>query len=151
MKVPAGISDGQRLRVVGKGQCGCCNGTNGNLYVQVHVKESDLFIRSGNDITIEKFPISILTASLGGKVDIPTLNGYKKMAIPAGIRSGTKFRLQGQGIAGKGDFYVEVIIQPLANLSAADKDVLQKLEAAAKKNDNDNLADITKKAKSFYQ
>ena len=151
VKVPAGISDGQRLRVVGKGQCGCCNGTNGNLYVQVHVKESDLFIRSGNDITIEKFPISILTASLGGKVDIPTLNGYKKMAIPAGIRSGTKFRLQGQGIAGKGDFYVEVIIQPLANLSAADKDVLQKLEAAAKKNDNDNLADITKKAKSFYQ
>lgn len=52
VKVPVGISNGQRLRVVGKGQCGCCGGANGNLYVLVHVQDSDLFIRSGNDVML---------------------------------------------------------------------------------------------------
>lgn len=153
VKVPAGINNGQRLRVVGKGQCGVCGGEDGNLYVRIRAQSSDVFDKIENDVYLNNFPISPIVATLGGKIEVPTLNGYKTLSIPAGTRNGQKFRISGQGCAspnGTGDFYVVVSIEPFDALTHEQKHQLEELQKTLSEKNNSKLVKLRENAEKFY-
>ncbi len=135
--IPAGINHGQHIRIPGKGERGLNGGPNGDLYLEVHVKKHDLFIREGNDIHIS-IPISFVDAALGMEVDIPTVYGDVSMKIPAGIQPGTKLRLKSKGVkdvrGNIGDQYVEVNINTPSNLSKEQIELLEKYQKLEGKN-----------------
>ena len=110
VKVPAGVDNGVRLRLQGKGGAGINGGANGDVYLEFMVKDHPLFVRDDKDIYLN-LPITITEAVLGCKKDIPTLSGKVKLTIPAGSEAGDKHRLKGKGIESingrtKGDMYV---------------------------------------------
>ena len=113
IKIPAGIQSGQQIRVSGKGERGINGGPNGDLYIEILVSRHESFVRDGNDIRVI-VPISAVDATLGCKVDVPTVYGDVELNIPAGTQHGTQFRMRGKGVKtarGEGDQYVEVHIE----------------------------------------
>ena len=132
VKVPAGVDNGSKVRVAGKGQPGFGGGKDGDLYLRIHVAPHPEFWREGADIYTE-VPITIYDAVLGAQVEVPTLKGHARMTVPAGTASGQKFRLQGKGatVLGskgkKGDEYVIVNIVPPKKLSSAQKKAFEEL------------------------
>ena len=136
VKIPVGIEDGQRLRLAGMGDASTEGGPNGDLYIFIHVKEHDFFIRHGNDIICE-VPITFAKAALGGDVEIPTLNGKKSIKIPAGTQNGKVFRLKGEGINNPrgyapGDQLVKIIIEVPTNLNDTQQELLRKFDESLK-------------------
>lgn len=129
--IPAGISDGQTIRVSGEGEAGASGGRAGDLYLNIRVKEDKNFQRSGDDI-ISQVIISPAQAALGTKININTIDGEGDLKIPAGTQSGKIFKIHGKGMphlegSGKGDQLVEVIVKIPANLSAKEKKLYQEL------------------------
>jgi curved DNA-binding protein len=115
VKIPAGIPSGKKLRVAGKGIEGKSGGPAGDLYLQVSIRTHPVFDREGDDITVEK-EIGFSEAVLGTTIEVPTLEGTKKVKVSPGTQSHTKLRLRGLGIphfqgTGKGDEYVKVIVR----------------------------------------
>ena len=115
VKIPRGIPSGKRLRLTGKGIEGKNGGPPGDLYLQVSIAEHPIFSREGDDLIVEK-EINFSEAVLGTTIEVPTLEGMKKVKIPPGTQSHTKMRLKGLGIPhfqkeGKGDEYVKVIVR----------------------------------------
>ena len=130
VKIPAGIEEGQSIRLRGKGHVGR-SGRAGDLLIKVHVLEDQVFTRKGKDVYVtEKIPYT--TAILGGEAEFQTLYGRVKCQVPAGSQSGTKMRLRGKGIAaskgGKGDEYVTLQIAVPKNVSEKEKELLRELE-----------------------
>ena len=132
LKVPAGVKEGQTLRVRGKGAPGSFGGPPGDLMVRVHVAASRTFGRKGNDLTL-KIPITYTEATLGTKIDVPTLNGEVKVKIPSGTPSGKTFRVRGKGIVpdkGRaGDLLVTVEVAVPKKVSKDEKALLEELAA----------------------
>lgn len=129
IKIPAGIDDGQRLRVAGKGEPGINGGPPGDLYIVFHVKPHEFFHRDGDDIYCE-MPITFVQAALGDEIEVPTLHGKVKLKIPAGTQSHTKFRLRGKGVPnvrgnGIGDQHVIVKIVTPKKLTEKQKQLLR--------------------------
>lgn len=132
LKIPAGIDNGQILRVSGQGDAGLNSGPNGDLNVSVTVRPHELFTRSGNDIFCE-IPISYAQAVLGDKVTVPTIKGKVEYEIPEGTQSGTKFRLRGEGVKylgreSYGDQYVTVVVEVPKRLTKQQKELLKKFD-----------------------
>lgn len=130
VKIPAGIEDGKRLKLKGKGSPSM-TGKRGDLYLKVRVRPEDGYELKGRDIYYDH-PVDLYTAVLGGKTTVPTLKGKVKLNIPAETESGRLFRLAGQGMPvmgnGKqGDFYVRTKIDLPKNLSTKEKELFQKL------------------------
>jgi molecular chaperone DnaJ len=137
LKIPAGIEDGHSLRLSGEGKPGLKGGPRGDLYVVVHIKPHEIFVRRGDNILYET-QISFPQAALGTKIDVPTLDGEAKLKIPAGTQSGTIFRLKRKGVPhlhgwGKGDQFVNVVVQTPTKLSKHQKKILAELEKELKK------------------
>ena len=137
IKVPAGAEEGTNLRVMGEGEAGEKGVESGDLYVLIHVKEHEIFERHGDDIYV-KVPIPFTMASLGGEVEVPTLEGRAKLKIPAGTQNNTIFRMKGHGIPylhghGKGNENIEVIIDVPEKLSKKQKELLREFEKESKK------------------
>jgi len=133
IKIPAGINDGESIRLNGYGEAAPNNGMSGDLYVRIHIKKNKYFSRDGFDVFTE-YEISYPQAVLGDKVEIETLDGIEKIVIPEGIESGQMIRLKGKGIPylrqkGRGDHYVKIKIRIPKHLS---KDVKRKLEELKK-------------------
>ena len=129
IKIPAGIQSGQQIRVAGKGERGVNGGPNGDLYIEVLVSRHPSFVRDGNDIRIS-IPVSAVDATLGCKVDVPTVYGDVELQIPEGTQHGTQFRLRGKGVKtsrGQGDQYVEVRIEIPTNLSREERNLYEKI------------------------
>ncbi len=131
VKIPAGVDDGNRLRVSEKGEQGIRGGQAGDLYVIINVKPSKIFIRDGNDVTL-KVPISFTQAALGDEVKIPTLEGDITLKIPAGTQSNTKFKMKGKGFPyldgyGKGDQFIIAIVQTPTKINKEQKKLLEEL------------------------
>jgi molecular chaperone DnaJ len=132
VKVPAGVDDGDRIRLSGEGEAGRNGGPPGDLYVEIRVNPHKLFARDGTDLACE-VPISIGTATLGGEVELPTLDGNVSLKVPAGTQSGKTFRLRGKGVvtvrdARTGDLFAKVLVETPVNLTSEQKDLLNKLE-----------------------
>ena len=132
VKVPAGVDDGDRIRLSGEGEAGRNGGPPGDLYVEIRVNPHKLFTRDGADLACE-VPISIATATLGGEVELPTLDGNVSLKVPAGTQSGKTFRLRGKGVvtvrdARMGDLFAKVSVETPVNLTSEQKDLLQQFE-----------------------
>ncbi len=133
LTIPAGIDDGQILRVTGKGDCGTNGGPSGNLNVQVHVRPHPVFVREGYDIHCE-IPITYAQACMGDEITVPTIDGNVRFNIPEGTQNGTRTRLKGKGVKhlqrdSRGDQYVKVNIEVPKNLSKEQKKILKDFEA----------------------
>lgn len=131
VRIPPGISSGKKLRVAGKGTEGRNGGPPGDLYLQISIKEHPIFTREGDDIVVEK-EIAFSEAVLGTTVEVPTLEGPKKMKIPPGTQSNTKMRLRGQGVphfrgSGKGDEYVKVIVKVPRKVTDKSRKLIEEL------------------------
>ncbi|WP_028399253.1 molecular chaperone DnaJ [Ectobacillus panaciterrae] len=129
IKIPAGIDDGQQIRVSGKGEAGVNGGPAGDLYVVIRVRDHEFFERNGDDVLCE-MPLTFAQAALGDEVEVPTVHGKVKLKIPAGTQTGKQFRLKGKGAPnvrgyGQGDQYVIVRVVTPANLTARQKELLE--------------------------
>lgn len=128
VKIPAGVDNGDRVRLSGEGEAGIHGGGSGDLYVQVAVKKHAIFERQDNDLHCE-VPISFTTATLGGSIEVPTLEGRVTLKIPAETQTSNVFRLRGKGMKsvrgyGQGDLLCKVIIETPVNLSREQKELL---------------------------
>ncbi len=137
VKIPAGVDDGDRIRLSGEGEAGVNGGPSGDLYVVIQIKQHSVFTRDHNDLHCE-MPVSFTTAALGGEIEIPTLDGYAKIKIPAETQSGKIFRLRGKGIKGvrsttHGDLMCHVVVETPVKLTARQKELLQEFEAISSK------------------
>lgn len=129
IKIPAGVDTGSRLKVSGEGGEGERGGRPGDLYVVLHVEPHSFFERHGDDILCQ-IPISFTQAALGVEIEVPSLNGSKKLSIPSGSQSGQVFTLRGQGFPhlesfGKGDQHVQILVKVPTKLSKRQKELLQ--------------------------
>ncbi len=131
VRIPAGVKDGQRIRLAGKGAPGRRGGPAGDLFVVVHVSDHELFGRKGNDLTLT-VPITFAEATLGATLTVPTLDGNVTLKVPAGTASGQTLRVRGRGVPGKGrsgDLLVTVEVAVPKRLTPAAEDAVKVLEA----------------------
>jgi molecular chaperone DnaJ len=137
IKIPAGVDTGDRIRLSGEGESGRNGGPPGDLYVEVHVREHEIFDREGADLLCE-VPVSFATAVLGGSIEVPTLDGHVSLKVPAETQSGTQFRLRGKGVkpvrgGAHGDLFCTVVVETPVSLSAEQRDMLRKFDETLKK------------------
>lgn len=131
-KIPAGVDNGDRIRLGGEGEAGENGGPNGDLFVQIQVKSHSIFNRDDNDLYCE-MPISIATAALGGELEVPTLKGRLKLKIPAETQSGNLFRMRGKGVkpvrgGPVGDLLCRVSVETPVKLSSKQKNLLREFD-----------------------
>ena len=129
LRIPAGVDSGSRLRLSGKGGGGLRGGGNGDLYVQLNVRESDIFERDGQDLGVD-IPVSPILAALGGTVSVPTPEGEAQLKIPAGTPNGKVFRLRGKGVPSlrggvAGDLDARIVFEVPANLDRRQREALE--------------------------
>jgi molecular chaperone DnaJ len=129
VKIPPGVDTGHRLKVRGEGEAGTLGGERGDLYVLVHVRDHPVFERAGNDILCE-VPISFVQATLGDRIEVPTLDGRVSLKIPSGTQTNKMFRLRGKGMPnvhgyGRGDQLVRVIVETPTRLNEQQKKLLR--------------------------
>jgi len=132
VKVPAGVDDGDRIRLSGEGEAGRNDGPPGDLYVEIRVNPHKLFTRAGTDLTCE-VPVGFATVALGGEVQLPTLDGHVSLKIPPGTQSGKVFRLRGKGVITvrdkrSGDLFARVVVETPVSLTEEQKAMLRKLD-----------------------
>jgi molecular chaperone DnaJ len=129
VRIPAGVKDGQRIRLAGKGAPGRRGGPAGDLFVVVHVAEHELFGRKGEDLTLT-VPITFAEASLGAELTVPTLDGSVTLKVPPGTASGRTLRVRGRGVPGKGrrgDLLVTLDVAVPVRLTPAQRKVIETL------------------------
>ena len=131
VNIPAGVKEGSRIRLPGKGEAGLRGGTPGDLYVVTRVEESPVFRRKGDNLEVE-VPITVTEAIRGADVEVPTLHGTKKLRVPGGTKSGTVQRLRGEGPAalggrGRGDIHYRFVIDVPKDLSPEQEAALEGL------------------------
>ncbi|WP_415063627.1 DnaJ C-terminal domain-containing protein [Bdellovibrio sp.] len=135
VNVPAGVKEGQRLKLAGEGDAAPGGGTPGDLYVIVNIQDHALFKRSENDVTLD-LPIIYTDAILGTNIEVPTLTGKAMIRIPPGTHSGQTFRLKGKGFPkiggfGSGDMLVRILVDTPPHLSARQKELIEELSKGA--------------------
>ena len=131
VKIPAGVKDGARIKVSGRGEPGPAGGKPGDLFVRVNVARHDIFGRKGDHLTLT-LPVTFPEAALGANVQVPTLNGPVTLKVPAGTPNGKTFRIKGKGgpkpKGGHGDLLVTTQVEVPARLSRSQKDLLRQLQ-----------------------
>jgi molecular chaperone DnaJ len=130
-RIPAGIDDAERIRIPGKGNDGIGGGPAGDAYVNVRVEAHPMFRREGDDLVCE-VPVGVIKATLGGDLDVPTLEGRAVIKIPAGTRGGQRFRLKGRGVAARaghptGHLYAVVQIVTPRDLDPQSRELFEQL------------------------
>ena len=133
VKIPAGVDNGDRIRLAGEGEAGPAGTPPGDLYVEVWVRPHDIFERDGDDLHCE-VPIRISQAALGDTIRVPTLEGEVELRIPAETQTGKMFRLRDKGVKSvrsrqPGDLYCKAVVETPVNLSVEQREILEKFEA----------------------
>src|SRR5579862_8910597 len=136
VKIPAGVDSGDRVRLGGEGEAGRNGGPPGDLYVEVHVREHAIFERDGMHLSCD-VPVSFATASLGGSVEVPTLDGQVVLKIPPETQSGRVFRLREKGVKSvrgnaRGDLFCRCVVETPVNLSSEQRALLKQLDDSLK-------------------
>ena len=137
VKIPAGVDNGDRIRLSGEGEAGRKGGPAGDLYVEIRIAKHKIFERDGSNLACE-VPISFTTATLGGEVELPTLDGNVSLKVPAGTQSGKLFRLRGKGVttvrdSRKGDLFAQVSVETPVSLTKEQENLLRNFEASVAK------------------
>lgn len=155
VNIPAGVEDGTRIRLAGEGEAGLRGGPSGDLYIFLTIAPHEIFSRDGADIFC-KVPISMITAALGGQIEVPTVNGERtRMKIPEGTSTNKQFRLKSKGMPvlrskASGDMYVQVEVETPKNLSRRQKDLLKDFEKASSDETNPESTGFFEKVKDFF-
>jgi molecular chaperone DnaJ len=135
VKIPAGVKNGARIRLAGRGEPGPAGGKPGDLFVRVNVARHDLFGRKGDNLTLT-LPVSFPEAALGANVQVPTLNGPVTLKVPSGTPTGKTFRIKGKGApkarGGRGDLLVTTQVEVPGRLSKEQKELLRRLQEEQK-------------------
>lgn len=152
VSIPAGVDDGDRVRLAGEGEAGGAGVQSGDLFVEVRVKEHAVFTRQGADLYMD-VPVSITDAALGKEVEIPTLDGKVKIKVSEGTQSGKLLRVRGKGVTPvrtsmKGDLICRVLVETPVNLTREQKDLLKQFQDTL---DGDGKHDQSPKKKSFFE
>lgn len=154
LRIPAGVETGSRLRLSGKGESGLRGGPPGDLYVIIRVKPHEVFQRHGEDLLCE-LPVPFLTATLGGEVMVPTLNGQARLKIPAGTQSGKVFRMRGKGVHLEGyhagDLHVQVQVEVPAKLSRSQRKVMESLTEQLTEDNYPRAKKFARNVETFYK
>lgn len=141
--LPAGVKDGTKIRLKGKGEAGLRGGPPGDLYVVTRVEESPVFERRGNDLVID-VPVTFAEAALGATVAVPTPDGKVALKIPAGVQDGRMLRIAGHGAprlgeAGKGDLMARIRVVTPSRLTAEERALLEKFQKIHRENPREGL------------
>lgn len=133
VKIPAGVDTGDRIRLSGEGEAGMAGGPPGDLYVQVSVRQHEIFTRDGSDLYCE-VPLDFVDAALGGELEVPTLDGRVKLKVPAETQTGKLFKLRGKGVTPvrggqPGDLLCRVVVETPVNLTGKQKELLREFQA----------------------
>lgn len=158
VKIPAGVDNGDRVRLAGEGEAGAFGGGSGDLYVQVSVKSHPIFERTENDLHCE-VPVSFVTAAMGGTIEVPTLQGRVSLKIPPETQSGKVFRLRGKGVQSvrrhaTGDLLCRVTVETPVNLTREQKDLLTQFQASLDAGDHSHSPQSTSwfnRVKKFFE
>jgi len=135
VNIPHGVEDGTRIRLSGEGEAGLRSGPPGDLYIFLSVTPHQFFEREGLNVFC-RVPISMTTASLGGQVEVPTIDGTRaRLTIPAGTQSSKQFRMRAKGMpavrgSGKGDLFIQALVETPVNLSKKQKELLKEFDEA---------------------
>ena len=137
VKIPAGINEGMRIRSAGNGEPGTNGGPAGDLYIEIRIKQHEIFERDGDDLHCN-VPIPLTSAALGGSIEVPTLGGKAEIDIPEGTQHGKTFRLRGKGIKGirasyPGDLYCHIAVETPVKLTEHQRKLLKELDESIKK------------------
>ncbi len=137
VKIPAGINEGMRIRSAGNGEPGTNGGPPGDLYIEIRIRQHEIFERDGDDLHCT-VPVSMTTAALGGTIEVPTLGGKAEIELPEGTQHGKTFRLRGKGIKGirssyPGDLYCHVAIETPVKLTEHQRKLLKELDESFRK------------------
>ena len=155
LKIPAGISEGARLRSSRNGESGIRGGPQGDLYVVIHIKEHKIFQRDDDNLYCE-VPIPFSIAALGGQVDVPTLQGKAHLKVPAGTQSGQMFKVRGKGIINvngrdRGDLLARLIVEVPSRLNAEQRCKLEEFAALCGEDNTPMRKSFFERAKEFFQ
>ena len=137
VKIPAGINEGMRIRSSGNGEPGANGGPSGDLYIEIRIKQHEIFERDGDDLHCT-VPVGLTTAALGGEIEVPTIGGKAEIELPEGTQHGKTFRLRGKGIKGvrssyPGDLYCHVSVETPIKLTEHQRKLLKELDDAFRK------------------
>ena len=137
VKIPAGINEGMRIRSAGNGEPGMNGGPSGDLYIEIRIKQHEVFERDGDDLHCT-VPVALTTAALGGTVEVPTLGGKAEIDVPEGTQHGKTFRLRGKGIKGvrssyPGDLYCHISVETPVKLTEHQRKLLKELDESFRK------------------
>ena len=154
VNIPAGVDEGQRLSIGGKGNAGINHGSAGDLFIEITVQPHAIFERKGNDVYCT-VPLTFVQACLGAEVIVPTLDGKVKYTIKDGTQPGDVFRLKGRGIpslrgTGKGDQYVKVTVEVPKNLTKRQKELLNEFDGQSTEKNYQNRKTFKDKLKDFF-
>lgn len=158
VKIPAGVDTGDRIRLTGEGEPGERSAANGDLYVQFNVKPHEFFEREGNDLYCT-VPVNLVSAALGGEVEVPTLDGRASLKIPEGTQNGKAFRLRQRGVksvrgGAQGDLICQVRVETPVNLNKRQRELLQQLRESMEGHGATNSPETASwldKAKQFFE
>ena len=137
VKIPAGINEGMRIRSSGNGEPGANGGPAGDLYIEIRIKQHDIFERDGDDLHCT-VPVGLTTAALGGGIEVPTIGGKAEIDLPEGTQHGKTFRLRGKGIKGvrssyPGDLYCHVSVETPIKLTEHQRKLIKELDESFRK------------------
>ena len=154
LKIPAGVDSGSRLRLSGKGAGGLRGGENGDLYVLLSVRDSEIFERDGLDLYVN-VPVSPVTAALGGEVAVPTPEGEARLKIPAGTPNGKVFRLRGKGVTSlrggsPGDLDARIVFEVPANLDRKQKELLEEFAKISRESTYPEAQSFANRTRVFF-
>src|SRR3954471_19333084 len=155
LTIPAGISNGARLRSSGNGEAGIRGGAHGDLYVVIHIKEHKVFQRDGDDLYCE-VPIAFSAAALGGEIAVPTLQGKANLKVPAGTQTGQMFKFRGKGLVnvngrGHGDLLVRVLVEVPTKLNAQQRGKLEEFANLCGEENTPMRKGFVDRAKEFFR
>ena len=155
VNVPPGVETGTRIRLAGEGETAPRGGVSGDLYIFIEVSKHKIFERDGLNLFC-RVPVSMAKASLGGEVEVPTIDGGRsRVRIPAGSQSGRQMRLKGKGMPAiktiqKGDIFIEMAVETPVNLTAKQKELLQEFEELSEDN-NPETNSFFSSVKTFWE
>lgn len=154
VNIPAGVETGTRIRLAGEGEAGMRGGPSGDLYIFIEVVKHDLFERENTNLFC-RVPVSMITAALGGDIEVPTIDGGRsRVKIPAGSQSGRQMRLRSKGMPAlrggpEGDMFIELAVETPVNLTSRQKELLHEFEKLSEDN-NPESKSFFSSVKNFW-